>query len=167
MDRKFFKEIGQLMGRTKAMVDAEMNRRLAAAGGPNWVTIRALMGVLDNNGLPQSQLADDIEVDPAVVSRLVPQLVQQGYLRVEPDAHDRRVRRLYITDAGTAVLQQYEPIVVPFTEAFSAEVGEADLCTFASVLRRMSQAASRLCGHAQVGDGAAGGAPESGGGGAG
>lgn len=145
MDVKVLKNIGQLMGRTKFMIDAEMNRRLQASGGPNWLTLRALKGIAEDEGLPQSMLAMDIEADPAAVSRFVPQLVNQGYLRVEPDSTDRRIRRLYLTDAGRELLAQYEWVPNACMSVVMSAVGETDLRHFESILQRIHGAVTRLC----------------------
>jgi DNA-binding MarR family transcriptional regulator len=145
MDVKVLKNIGQLMGRTKFMIDAEMNRRIQASGGPNWLTLRALIGIAEDEGLPQSMLAMNIEADPAAVSRFVPQLVNQGYLRVEPDSTDRRIRRLFLTDAGRAMLAQYEWVPNACAGVIMAEVSETDLRHFESILQRIHAAVVRLC----------------------
>lgn len=55
-------------------------------------------------GVRTSDLARGRGVSMSTVSRQVDQLVQQGWVRVEPDPEDQRAHRLYLTDEAMARL---------------------------------------------------------------
>lgn len=55
-------------------------------------------------GVRTSDLARDRGVSMSTVSRQVDQLVQQGWVRTEPDPEDQRAHRLYLTDTAVARL---------------------------------------------------------------
>lgn len=55
-------------------------------------------------GVRTSELARDRGLSTSTVSRQVEQLVQQGWVRTEPDPDDQRAHRLYLTDRAEAHL---------------------------------------------------------------
>ncbi|MEO6021522.1 MAG: MarR family transcriptional regulator [Burkholderiales bacterium] len=58
-----------------------------------------LLHVFRNDGVTQSELADILEIEKATLGRLVDRMESKGWLRREGDAVDRRVKRIYLTDA--------------------------------------------------------------------
>ena len=51
-----------------------------------------------NGGLTQSELADLLEIEKPTLGRLLDRLEQKGWVRREPDALDRRVKRVHLTE---------------------------------------------------------------------
>jgi DNA-binding MarR family transcriptional regulator len=51
-----------------------------------------------NDGATQSELADVLEVEKASLGRLLDRLETKGWVRREADAHDRRAKRVYLTE---------------------------------------------------------------------
>lgn len=60
------------------------------------------------DGLAQHEVADALEVQPIAMVRLVDQLSAEGLVERRNDPADRRVNRLYLTEAGRARLGQLE-----------------------------------------------------------
>ena len=58
-----------------------------------------LLHVFRMNGVSQSELADELEIEKATLGRLLDRLEINGWLRRESDAVDRRVKRIFLTDA--------------------------------------------------------------------
>ena len=56
--------------------------------------------LLENEGLTQRELAHAMSSDPNTVASLVERMELGGLLRREPDAKDRRARRLHLTIVG-------------------------------------------------------------------
>ena len=52
-----------------------------------------------DEGITQSELADVLEVERPTLGRLLDRLEANGWVRREVDASDRRVKRLYLTEA--------------------------------------------------------------------
>ena len=51
-----------------------------------------------NDGVPQSELADILEVKKATLGRLLDRMEQKGWIRREGHAGDRRAKRVFLTD---------------------------------------------------------------------
>lgn len=52
-------------------------------------------------GLTQSELAEKLLVGRSNLSMLLPDLEQTGWLKRKPDDKDKRIRRVYLTTAGS------------------------------------------------------------------
>ena len=59
-----------------------------------------LLRIAENDGISMFDLAGLGHFDKGTVTKAIQKLEERGYLRIEPDAGDRRVRRLFITDLG-------------------------------------------------------------------
>ena len=57
-------------------------------------------------GMLQTELARHLDVGKVTVGGLIDRLEAAGYVRRQPDAADRRAKRITITDEGRAVLRQ-------------------------------------------------------------
>jgi MarR family transcriptional regulator for hemolysin len=57
-------------------------------------------------GMSQNELAALIEVEPITVGRLVDRLESRGFVERRPDASDRRIWRLHLTQAATPMLEE-------------------------------------------------------------
>jgi len=96
------------------IVHREMARHaLAELGSQGFV---ALATVHKLGPLRIGDVAERLSIDVSVASRQVAALELAGYLRREPDEHDRRVRRVTVTDEGARVLALLHQRLV---EAFS------------------------------------------------
>lgn len=58
-----------------------------------------LLHVFRNDGVTQSELADILEIEKATLGRLIDRLETNGWLTRESDAHDRRAKRIHLTQA--------------------------------------------------------------------
>jgi DNA-binding MarR family transcriptional regulator len=54
-----------------------------------------------------SDLREKFDITSAAASQLVDKLVQSGLIQREEDPHDRRVKRVNLTDKGTELIQQH------------------------------------------------------------
>jgi DNA-binding MarR family transcriptional regulator len=66
--------------------------------------LRILMGA---DGLKASEVADRAWSSPGTLTSVVNTLARDGFVERRPDEADRRVVRLYITDAGRGVITYY------------------------------------------------------------
>ncbi len=65
-----------------------------------------LVGVYRNEGINQRTLADTIAMAPGVMSRVLRDLEDAGYVEKRRDEENRRNYLLYLTPAGTAAAEQ-------------------------------------------------------------
>ena len=69
---------------------------------------RAQWGVLAKlertEGMKQAEIADLMEIQPITLTRLIDKLCEMGLIERRSDAHDRRVNRLYLTEAARPLM---------------------------------------------------------------
>jgi DNA-binding MarR family transcriptional regulator len=63
--------------------------------------------LMSEDGLKASEVADRAWSNPGTLTSVVNTLVKDGYVERRPDASDRRVVRLYLTEPGRAVITYY------------------------------------------------------------
>ena len=66
----------------------------------------ALMSTSQNPGLDQSTLSREIYIDTSTIAGVVDRLEARGLIQRRHSPEDRRVRLLYLTDEGAALLKQ-------------------------------------------------------------
>lgn len=57
-------------------------------------------------GLKQSDLAEDLDIQPITLTRLVDRLCDNGLIERRPDPNDRRAKRLYLKPAARPLLDR-------------------------------------------------------------
>jgi len=82
-------------------------------GGPRGIAHaqgRLLGLVYDCDGLSLSAIVDQMDIRPSSASELVSKLEQQGYVRRETNADDKRVTNIFITEAGRAHYESFASV---------------------------------------------------------
>ena len=94
----YFTDIARLL---RKRFDASAKRHGLTSG--QW---RVLIAVAKQPGLNQGQLAEQLEVEPITVCRMIDRMEQSGLVERKPDPLDRRARLLYpAADADTLIDQ--------------------------------------------------------------
>ena len=99
-------------------------------------------------GVSMAELARMGFYDNCTVTRAVKRLADGGYVRMEPDARDGRIKRLYATDAAEELLREihlmrqdwYSIATDGFTEEEKQQLGEL-----------LSRMADNACAHLEKG----------------
>ncbi len=78
-------------------------------------------------GITQNEVSRKTGIDKATAAKGLARLEQLGYLERIPDRSDRRVRRLYLTGAGTSLIPAIKASFRQVTEVCSAELTEEEL----------------------------------------
>ena len=60
--------------------------------------------------MPSAEMAEQLEIQPISLLRLIDRLCQQGLVERRPHPHDRRANRLYLTKKGRATLVRLVPL---------------------------------------------------------
>ena len=79
-------------------------------------------------GLKQSDLAEDLDIQPITLTRLVDRLCDNGLIERRADPNDRRAKRLYLTPAARPLLDRISAQVEELAETVLAGV-DADAIT--------------------------------------
>lgn len=72
----------------------------------------ALVATLQHPGLVQSSLSREIFIDTSTVNGVVDRLEARGLIQRKPSPDDRRLKLLYVTEEGQAVLDEATARVV-------------------------------------------------------
>lgn len=110
----------------------QMSARLGVSGA-QFELLRAL--ALADGRCTTSELARELEVDPAAVTRLVAVLHERGLVEREDDARDRRRRPVVLTSSGRDFMVRLHAELHARESALGASLDPADVETAAEVLR--------------------------------
>jgi DNA-binding MarR family transcriptional regulator len=112
----------RLMGAYYAETVRAAGVRMSPAG------LGVLRMLLVRDGLKSSEAAARGGSSPGTLTAVVNTLARQGYVERRPDASDRRVIRLYVTDKGRAACEQYTQVGGPlWREAFDFVAPEEEV----------------------------------------
>ena len=78
-------------------------------------------------GITQNEVSRITDVDKATAAKGLAKLERRGYLRRIPDGDDRRIRRLYLSEAGEAVIPQIQASLRRVTEVCSTDLSPEEL----------------------------------------
>jgi DNA-binding MarR family transcriptional regulator len=95
----FLFTLGEVQRLVRAYADKE-----AARFGITRAQWAVLAKVERNEGMKQTELAEQMEMQPITLTRLIDKLCENDWIERRGDASDRRVNRLYLLKAGRALL---------------------------------------------------------------
>ncbi|MDH4052722.1 MAG: MarR family transcriptional regulator [Rubrivivax sp.] len=114
------------------------------------VQFAALAGVANQPGIDQRTLARSIGFDTSTLGGVIDRLERRGLIGRHTAPEDRRVRRLVVTDAGTALLGQVMPAVRQVQHRILDPLSPSQQRRFMDLLNRLVAAnndASRAPSH--------------------
>jgi len=88
----------------------------------------------NHEGLTQTELANEMRVQPATVSKMVQRMERSGFVERRRDPNDERVSRVYLTDRGRAVKGQVEAWFRDAENAYLEGLSAEDLTTLRRLL---------------------------------
>jgi DNA-binding MarR family transcriptional regulator len=138
------------------------NRRLRGTGtGLSPAQCRVLSTLYNADGLTQTELADEVEMEKAPLGRLLDRLDELGFVARRLDPSDRRVRRVYQTEkAMTLDVPMWGAARGMFDVALQSLTQE-EVATLLSLLERLKRNLLREHGGLAPGANAAGHPPRS------
>ncbi|MCX7348620.1 MAG: MarR family winged helix-turn-helix transcriptional regulator [Alphaproteobacteria bacterium] len=89
------------------------------------------------DGLAQHEVADALEVQPIAMVRLVDRLSAQGLVERRTDAADRRINRLFITEAGRKRIADLEGFKADMGAELFDGIGGEDIAQMLRTLDRL------------------------------
>jgi DNA-binding MarR family transcriptional regulator len=98
---------------------------------------RLLLELYETDGLSQSDLIERLGVEPPTVTGTVQRLERDGLLRREPDSTNRRVSRVYLTDAGRALEEPIKDAWLEIERRLIAELSDEDREHLLDLLARL------------------------------
>jgi len=99
VDMNFLFTLGEVQRMVRAWADRE-----AARYGITRAQWAVLAKIDRNEGMKQSELAEEMEMQPITLTRLIDKLCGNGWIERRGDETDRRVNRLYLKKAARPLL---------------------------------------------------------------
>jgi MarR family transcriptional regulator for hemolysin len=78
-------------------------------------------------GLKQSDLAEELDIQPITLTRLVDRLCDNGLIERRADPNDRRAKRLYLTPAARPLLDRISSEIEELSEKVLAGIKAAEV----------------------------------------
>ena len=66
--------------------------------------------VARHDGLTHSEIAENLEISPSAVTKVIKRLEELNYLKRQPDPKDERISRVFIQPEGCKVIEQIHEI---------------------------------------------------------
>lgn len=95
-------------------------------------------------GIRQVALAQKLGMEGPSLVRLLDRLGEQGLVRREADAHDRRANLLWLTEAGQALVGQLEARLVELRQEVFGTLAAGEIETVLKLWRLLGDAGDRL-----------------------
>lgn len=126
-----------LLHRAAALWRARLDERLRPWGmtQATWRTLWILRS--EGRHLNQSELAARLGIETPTLVKILDRMEARGLVRREPDEHDRRQKRVGITQAGHDLAAEIEGEVHGVRTELLADVGEDELLAGIGILERI------------------------------
>jgi DNA-binding MarR family transcriptional regulator len=114
----------------------------------------ALVRLERQEGMTQAELAENLEIQPISLVRLIDRLCLHGLVERRPHPRDRRANRLYLTEKGRTTLLHLAPLGKEIGADVLASLDEADVADLLQKLLLIRNNIRRAAGKRGVGNGA-------------
>ncbi len=126
MEQTLSASLSFLIGDVTRLYRREFDRR-AAHLGLTRVQWRALRRIERCEGLTQIALAEDLELAPIAVGRVLDRLEKARFIERRPDPADRRCWRLHLAPGSAMVMASVDRIANELREQVFADIALSDL----------------------------------------
>jgi len=128
--------LGFLLSDVTRLLRKHFDRR-ATAFGLTRAQWRALQWLNNREGMNQSELAEQLEMEPIAIGRVIDRLESSGFVERRANPRDRRQWRLYLTGQARAVLDDMEKIARELRNDAFRGVPASELTRTRTVLERV------------------------------
>ena len=125
--------VGRWLALTHKVVHAEVDARMAEAGGSlsTWLVLRAAR---HDPAPSQRELADAVGIEGPTLVRHLDRLAEDGLVERRRDDDDRRITRIHLTPAGAALLERLTGVAAANDAEITALVPPTDLAALRRTL---------------------------------
>jgi len=106
-----FRGTGFLLTDSAHLLRKLIDRRLQPLGlsRAQW----SILAILSNhNGLSQSHISDELEIEKSTVGRLIDQVEKSGWIERRPIPGDRRLWGIHLTDQARRLIAEVERVIL-------------------------------------------------------
>jgi len=98
---------------------------------------RLLQELWQEDGMTQRELIDRLSVEPPTVTGILQRLEREGFLTRRPDEENRRIQRVYLTDAGRKLEGPVREVWREVESSFLSGLSSADRRQLQGLLVRL------------------------------
>ncbi len=128
------------LAKLQAGLNAQATGLLKAKAGISLVEWRLIQTLRMQETASMTELAGLVQMDKGQLSRKIKAMVEKGLLRTATDKKDQRVQHLKLTAAAEQLSENMMPTMETRQDLLLAEISEADLATFYSVVDKLEKA---------------------------
>ncbi|MDY8108989.1 MarR family transcriptional regulator [Fulvimarina sp. 2208YS6-2-32] len=103
-----------------------------------WPQIRIIRRLYIEEGVGQSEVGTQIEMDAMTISRQIDKLVDLGFVERRMEAGDRRLRRLYLTNHSRGLREEMETRMEGVLQGALQSLDEAQQDAFLAMLNAVA-----------------------------
>lgn len=143
--------IGYLISDVARLLRTVFDRRVRHLGVTR-VQWLALTRLDRRPGASQSDVADMLEIERATAGRLIDRMEANGWVERRPDARDRRVNRIYLSQTSEELLQSLWPIAAATNDEAMNDLTEEERRVLTKLLSRMKSRLQGMADHSAAAD---------------
>ncbi len=118
----------------------QMHRRCAEKKDGNWLRMRALGLIAENDGMTMTAFAEALDVTSPSATSFAGKLVDLGWVARRADRKNRKLVRLHLTQAGAVALQEQMLAHREMIRSIHAAISPEDQLQLLRILRQMISA---------------------------
>ncbi|WP_413537564.1 MarR family winged helix-turn-helix transcriptional regulator [Enterococcus malodoratus] len=130
---EFTKDLMRQLRFISSASNAFMNKRQKLNGQQRVLAILA-----KEDGLIQSQLAEILDIRPSSLAELMKKMEKSGDVLRKEEEHDKRIKRVYLTEKGKKKAQKFSFAGEDMSEAFFAGLTDEEQQNFSEYLQKIS-----------------------------
>jgi MarR family transcriptional regulator for hemolysin len=130
---EFTDELSKVSRKMRTLFDARVKRK-----GLTLARARLLMRLRKGEGISQTALADDMEIESPTLVRLLDSLERQDLIERRPVEGDRRAKQVFLTKAGRAQAAEVSRLAEEFRTDILAGADADDMAAAVRVFRVMA-----------------------------
>lgn len=95
-----------------------------------------LMTLSNQDGITHSDLAENLKISPAAISKVIKRLERANYIKRESDPNDERISRVYLLQDGYSVVSEIKQAFAQLDQIMFQGFDEEDKETFRNLIVR-------------------------------
>lgn len=95
-----------------------------------------LMTLSNQDGITHSDLAENLKISPAAISKVIKRLERANYIKRESDPNDERISRVYLLQDGYSVVSEIKQAFAQLDQIMFQGFDEEDQETFRNLIVR-------------------------------
>lgn len=99
----------------------------------------ALLTIHPEEGTPATKIAPQMGLEARSLTRILKTMEERGFIYKQPDPHDRRSVRIFLTDLGMEKRAISRQTVLRFNEALREKISDEQLAVFFTVTEEVNR----------------------------